>query len=362
MNAKEALSLARARLLLDHPFFGVLALRLELCESPSTPTLAVNGKTISYNPDFILSLSDQLQVSAIGHEVMHCVLNHFSRVGQRNSAKWNKACDYAINPLLKEAGMQLGPGWLYNQAYLDMTAEQIYTLLPDEDEDDGGGDALCEIQPAGADAIQAEALAAEWKIATIQAAKVGSRGTVPGQVKQMLKEAVSPPIPWESELAMYMTERSKHDYSWRRPNPFFVDVAYIPSLDGVAMGEVVIAIDTSGSVVHILNKFGAVMRDIVNSVRPRRVVVIYCDADVNHVDFFDRGQELVLEAHGGGGTDFRPPFKYVQEQNIQPACFLYLTDMYGAFPGEPPPYPVLWCATTEIQGPFGQTIKIDAGG
>jgi predicted metal-dependent peptidase len=361
MNAKEALSLARARLLLDHPFFGVLALRLELCENPSIPTLAVDGKSIFYNPDFVLGLSDRLQVSAIGHEVMHCVLNHVGRVGQRNPIKWNRACDYAINPLLKEAGMQLGSGWLYDQAYLGMTAEQIYTMLPDEN-GDGDGEALCEIRQAGADAAQIEALAAEWKVATIQAAKVGDRGTVPGQIKKMLEDAVSPPIPWESELAMYMTERSKHDYSWRRPNPFYADVAYIPSLDGVAMGEVVIAIDTSGSVVHILNQFGAVMRDIINSVRPRRVVVVYCDAAVNHVDFFDRGQELVLEAHGGGGTDFRPPFEYVQEQNIQPACFLYLTDMYGAFPAEPPPYPVLWCSTTEIDGPFGQTIKISVEG
>ena len=76
------------------------------------------------------------------------------------------------------------------------------------------------------------------------------------------------------------------------------------------------------------------------------------------VDVFDRGQALSFEAVGGGGTDFRPVFDYIKNNSINPACMLYLTDMYGSFPQEAPQYPVLWCATSDIRGPFGDTLRI----
>lgn len=77
------LSIARSRLLLDHPFFGVLALRLQFVEDTSIPTLAVDGKSIFYNPQFVDDLSDELCRSAIAHEVMHPVLDHMTRRGGR---------------------------------------------------------------------------------------------------------------------------------------------------------------------------------------------------------------------------------------------------------------------------------------
>lgn len=357
MTAQEALSVARARLLLNNPFFGVLALRLNLQEDNTIKTLAVDGRTVFYNPSYVLGLEPKYQLAALAHEVMHCVLGHMGRVAGRNPAKWNRACDYAENPMLREAGFQLHPNWLYDQSFVGLSADEIYMLLPDEPED---GEAQCEIRSGSKD--DADELATEWKLATIQAAKIAEQGVgqgkIPNQLRKMVQEALAPEIPWEEQLAAYMTERSKDDYSWRRPNPFYIDVAYIPSMDGVSMGEVVIVLDTSGSVVHIIDQFGAVVRDVINSVRPRRVVVIYCDAKVNRVDTFDQGEEPQFEAVGGGGTDFRPPFEYVEEQGLQPACFLYLTDMYGTFPNEPPPYPVLWCATTDIEGPFGETLHI----
>ena len=150
MNQEIAtkLSIARSRMLLDHPFFGVLALRLQLIEDESIPTLATDGNRIIYNPQFIDQLSVELCSSAIAHEVMHCVLEHISRRIAREPRRWNQACDFAANPILKDAGLPLGAGWLYNPGYVGKSAEEIYTMLP---EDDGGDDPLCDIQqPQGA--------------------------------------------------------------------------------------------------------------------------------------------------------------------------------------------------------------------
>ena len=63
----DQLTRARTALVLDQPFVGMLALRLKLVENNNIPTLAVDGKQIIYNADFVADLSPSLTKSAIGH-------------------------------------------------------------------------------------------------------------------------------------------------------------------------------------------------------------------------------------------------------------------------------------------------------
>ena len=357
MTPLQKLSVARSRLLLDHPFFGVLALRMQLVEDPSARTLAVDGRNIYFNPEFVANLDENLCISAMAHEVMHPALDHLFRRGGRDPHKWNAACDYAANLILQDAGLPISPNWLCNAAYRDMSAEQIYDALPDGDDQPQD-----EIRPLGqgAESESQEDLDLEWKLATVQAAKVAQgRGSLPAAIKKLLQDTLTPPIPWKDVLAAFMTERIKDDYSWRRPNAYYAHTGvYLPVMDGIGMGEVVIALDTSGSVASVIDEFGSTVKDILSATAPLRVHVVYCDAAVNQVVTFDRGQEVTFEAVGGGGTDFRPVFDYVAENNIRPACLLYLTDMYGSFPEEAPEYPTLWCATTGVPAPFGDTVRI----
>ena len=356
--ALEAITFARSQLLLDHPFFGVLALRLELIERSDIATLGTDGRHMVYNPEFFLALPDALKISAVAHEVMHCVMQHNMRRGLRDPRKWNVACDFTINPILKEAGMQLGSTWLHDEKYIGKSADEIYAMLPDS----SVFEAQDEVMDAGGGAEEADSvLAAEWKVATLQAAKIAQAkiGTIHGTLAKFLEGALAPVVPWKDVLASFMTERVKDDYSWRRPNPYFIQQGiFMPTMDGVGMGALVIVVDSSGSTWSVIDEFGAAVRDVVNSVRPERVHVIYADMEVNRVDVFQRGDEISLKMVGGGGTDFRPAFDYIEKHSIQPACMLYLTDMYGAFPANAPDYPVLWCTTTPIQGPFGSSIQI----
>ena len=354
-SALTKLSVARSRLLLDHPFFGVLALRLCLKEDTSIPTLDTNGADIIYSPDFVNDLSMELCISAIAHEVMHCILGHISRRAAREPKRWNAACDFVANLILKDANMRLGDGWLCDPQYAGMSADEVYAILPED-----CGEAQDEILPAGTGIQGEEQAALEWKLATIQAAKAAqSRGQLPQSVQKILDDVLTPNIPWKDVLATFMTERVKDDYSWRRPNPLYISSGvYLPVMDGVGMGEVVIGLDTSGSVLDVIDEFGSTVKDICAAASPQRVHVVYCDSHVNRVDVFERGQALSFSAVGGGGTDFRPVFDYVKNNSINPACLLYLTDMYGSFPDEPPAYPTLWCATSDVRGPFGDTLRI----
>lgn len=359
-EAAEKLTLARSRLIMDQTFFGVLALRLIPEERLDLPykTLGVDGRKLFYDPEWILEQPIDMCITGVAHEVMHCALTHMLRREGRDPHKWNAAADYAINLILADAGFTPIPGWLLDRKYEGMSADEIYLDLPDS------AAGFCMIYDGNADGNDvsdgAGTLEMDWSIATVQAAEAARTiGKLPGGLARLLKDITAPPIPWKDVLATFMTERVKDDYSWRRSNPFYSRSGFmLPIMDGVGMGEVVIALDTSGSVQSVLDEFGSTVRSILDATRPSRVHVIYCDAEVNRVDVFERGQSVNFETVGGGGTAFEPVFEYVENAGIQPACLLYLTDMYGSFPPSAPAYPVLWCATSETTGPFGQTIRI----
>ena len=122
----------------------------------------------------------------------------------------------------------------------------------------------------------------------------------------------------------------------------------------------VIGVDTSGSINQgLIEMFAAEIRAIVEMVKPECVHVVYCDATVHRVDEFLPDDPITINAIGGGGTDFGPVFKWVEEQSIQPACLVYLTDMWGYFPPNPPDYPTLWATMTEgYKAPFGEIVPI----
>lgn len=357
-EAAKKLTIARTKLLLSNGFFGMLALRLQLVEDTSIRTLAVDGRNIFYNPEFVMGLSLDLTCSAVAHEVMHCVFEHMSRRGDRSPKKWNYAGDYAINQILQDAGFEIGKGWLIHPNYKDMTADEIYSMLPDDPE--GNDDSLCDIMPG--ETGSQDTVAAEWKIAAVQAATaMKNSGTLPGSLRRFVDEITETKVDWRAQLQRFVSTTAQDDYAWNRPNRKFLGMGmYMPSLYSEAMGPIAIAIDTSGSIDNeTLQTFGAEIRAIVGAVRPSEIHVIYCDAEVNHVDTFSPNDHMEFIPHGGGGTDFRPPFAYLEEHGIQPHAFVYLTDMYGPFP-EDPGFPTIWCSTSGVEGPFGETVHIEA--
>jgi predicted metal-dependent peptidase len=360
MNQTIADKLVRARtdLLIDQPFFGALALRLRLIEDMGTQTMSTNGTHIKYNPDFVASLSIGLTRAIVAHEVVHCMLDHVGRCGPRHPRKWNQAIDYVTNELLTKAGFNFEGTGLLDSKYDGMTADQVYDLLPDSEEGDGNDPMdVCE----DGDPNTVEVNATDWKIATVQAANAAAaQGKLPDHLKRFIDELLAPKIDWRERLRRFVTQISRDDYSWTRPNRRMLSQGmYLPSLYSHHMGTMVVAIDTSGSIdQHTLTAFGSEISAIHKTARPAELVVIYCDADVNHVDRFGPNDELHFDMHGGGGTDFRPPFAWVSKESIQPACMAYLTDGYGSFPTSAD-FPVMWVCTTNVVAPFGETVPIE---
>lgn len=361
ISAAKQMTKARANLLMEHPFFGSLALRLTVVEDTSIETANCDGHTLRYNPTFVDGLDASETKGLIAHEVMHPALGHTTRRGSRNPKKWNKACDYAENPILIAAGLTLPKGALINTAYTG-SAEQIYSLLPDDDDsnegDDPGGSGGVADSPTGTDIAHEEA---EWKMAVTQAAHIAKQaGNLPDYLKRLVEEILEPVISWRNVLRRFMTERIPDDFSWSRGNRrFLAQGIYLPSrVDIEHMSVVVITIDTSGSIgQQELDEFAAEVTAIVADTRPTKTIVIYCDAKIAHIDEFGPNDELVFALHGGGGTDFRPPFTWLDEQQITPKAFIYLTDGYGPFPDRAPEFPVLWCINNkDVKPPHGEYV------
>ena len=131
---------ARTALLLDHPFFGSLLYRLKDRESHAVKTMATDGVSLLWNPEFVETLTAATLAGTLAHEVMHPALRHHLRRSRREPKRWNIACDYAINPLLVDAGLKLPEGVLLESRFRGMSAEQIYNLLESEEESDPNGD------------------------------------------------------------------------------------------------------------------------------------------------------------------------------------------------------------------------------
>lgn len=372
MNAEalKKLTKARAAMIMDQPFFGSLALRLLLVEDNNIKTLAVDGKHVFYNADFIKSLSHELTKSAMAHEVGHCIYDHLSRRGARDPQKWNMAGDFVINDMLKQSGFEIGEDWLYHPSYAGKTSDEIYNILPDmpPSPNNGAGAAggsLCDIQPGSPDPATQNQQAQDWKIATIQAATNAKQyGMLPGSMQRFIDEMSKPRIDWKERLRHFVSELSKDDYDWTRPNKRLLEYDIVlPTLYNETAGAMALIIDDSGSINdQILSAFSAEIRSIINDVAPSMTHLIYCDSHIPQNGRYDiaKGEELPkFKVHGGGGTDFNPPFRDIDKRKLEPKCLVYLTDGYGPFPPEPPDYPVLWVMTTDVVAPWGETVPLD---
>lgn len=371
-DPKTLFTKARAQLVLKHPFFATLALRLtpvEQAGDPEKSTFWTDGSIIGYNPEYIKTLSNKEIQGVICHEVMHCALSHMTRRKNRDIKKWGYACDFAINPIIIDAELTLPKGGLYDKELAGKSAEEIYTLLPELPPMPSDFVSCGEFDSSVEKKTKSEIIAQEegWKVALAQATQQAKMmGKLPAGIERLVDDFLDPKIDWREQLKRFVDSTARNDYSWARPNRRYIHKnIYLPSLHSQQLGHVVSTVDTSGSInQRELEEFSGELRFILEEYGAE-CTVIYCDSQVAKVEHFNPGDYFRMEAKGGGGTDFIPPFEYVDENGISPVAFLYFTDGFcNSFPKEPP-YPVLWIKSTDgysrhsnFKPPFGEVLEL----
>lgn len=366
-DVPQRLSQARTTLVMKHPFFGMLALNMPFMVDPnlSPPTASTNGKEVRYHPDFCAKLCDQELLFVVAHEVMHPVLDHVLRRNGRDPKAWNIACDIVVNYLLIEENIGRMPDTGVYDAMLFKQgggiAEKIYDLMEKWNDSRRNGDALDHCADAPGDASERAIVAAEMRTLLVQAASVAKqRGALSANIKRFVEEALTPVVDWRDVLRRFVVRARTDERSFARPNRRFHSLGLImPSVTGEEMGDLVVAVDCSGSIGRKeLDSFGAEITAIHHDTRPKNIHVVYFDSRVCHHDQFDQSETPKLQPHGGGGTAFSPIFRFIAKQEIAPVACVVLTDLCCSDFGDAPDYPVLWVTNDQTRAPWGEVVKM----
>lgn len=401
------LAAARTRLIMERPFLGSLVMHLPLTAAPEwCKTTATDAKAFYFNPAFIDKLSLAQTQFVLAHEAMHCAMGHDHRRNGRIKRRWDVACEHAVNLVLIEDGMKPPlHGILADQNYLTLSAEEIYPMIPDDtpeesfdehlfDSDTGsspdenqrqdnpeagesggqgreGQSEAEEREGSGGQASQKpdplsqaerEELSEQWKNRLTAAAQAARQaGKLSQSMMRWVDDLLAPSLPWRALLARFFVVNQRDDYSWRRPSRREGD-ALLPRLSSEGL-DVVAAIDTSGSIGDAeLREFVTELDALKGQVRAR-VTLLACDnriaADAPwEFEPWDTMQ-LPSGLEGGGGTDFRPVFDWVETENRSPNLLVYFTDAAGDFPRLPPGYPVVWLVKGKGTVPWGERVQLN---
>ncbi len=372
-DAKIRLARARARLVLDRPFLGALALRLPLVEGGDwCRTTATDAINFYYNPDYMDRLTGEEIQSALCHEALHCALLHLHRKGRRARGRWDVACDYAVNGLLVAEDMILPQGALHEPKFADLTAEEIYPCL-DEMEDKRTQDlhmyrdSPTRDVPLGGppplDSAKREAMASTWRARVASALEATRRaGRSSESFERHFSAQSTPRLPWRQLLARHAGALARDDYSYQRASTRREGPAIYPSLRGREI-DLVAALDVSGSISESeIAEFVGEVNAIKGTLRAR-ITLLSCDQDLSPEapKTFEPWEtlEMPTRVSGGGGTSFRPVFEWVGRQDRAPDLLLYFTDAQGRYPDSEPRYPVLWLVKGRARVPWGERVQLN---
>ena len=389
---REKLITARVGLLLRASFFGNLATRLKLVNADEwCPTAATDGRNFYYNSRFIEMRKPKEVEFWFGHEVLHCVYDHFGRRGDRDPQLWNIADDYCVNADLKKH--RVGEfittvPCLYESKYEGKSAEEVYDdlyenaekidigslidKLLDEhmdgdgdgesgDEDGGdkkGGKGRPKLSQAEKDQIKDEIKEA---VLAAAAASDGA-GNLPAGVKRIIQDMTAPKMNWRELLRMQLESTIKSDFTWMRASRrgWHMD-AIMPGMKNDELIDIAISIDASGSMRDsMLKDFLSEVQGIMDSFPAYRLHIITFDTQVyNPRQYNSDNLDNICdyEVQGGGGTDFDCVFEYFKENDIQPKRHIMFTDGYpnGSWGDEQYCDTVfIMHGTTSIVPPFGQ--------
>jgi predicted metal-dependent peptidase len=213
-------------------------------------------------------------------------------------------------------------------------------------------------KPSAADITDLES---QQRVAAIQAQALAKKaGHGSNGIDRMIDSLKKAQVDWHEQLRRWMLQTAKSDYTWAKPNRRFASQGItLPALAGRGMGEMAVIVDMSYSVLPWVKEFVSEVAGIREDLRPDALHLIYCTDKVEGVDTFGREEDFAPRPRGVGGTDLRAGFRWLEDQGIEPACLVVLTDLETAFDAHEPGYPVLWASTDEKStAPWGETIYL----
>lgn len=406
------LMLARMTILTRNGFFGLLLMHMKFALDDKIETAATDGARIYFDPIFLDSISDSELVFILMHEIMHIVLKHTLREGDRENLRFNIACDIVVNSNILEAAemdpksitlekygesMHLAPDGIEGFIY---TAEEVYEMLSSSEgsscsitkgknrpgERSSRSDSSAEAGTSGVaggfsddhskwGSITEEAFDALWDNRIRNAyeaskARNSGKGTgnIPKGIERAIKKMFESKTDWRVLLNDFVQEEVV-DYSFMPPDRRFSDSPFmLPDFneEEVVVKNILFMIDTSGSMTDddIAQAYFEIKGAIDQFNGNLEGWLGFFDAKVvPPTRFVDENEFKVIRPEGGGGTSFKAVFKYIRDEmgNEEIANIIILTDGYAPFPEESAALgiPVLWMINNdEVKPPWGKVAVI----
>jgi len=202
----------------------------------------------------------------------------------------------------------------------------------------------------------------QWKSRLAAAAQAARQaGKLSQSMMRLVDNLLAPQLPWRALLARYMMNAARDDYSFQRTSRREGE-ALMPRLYSQSV-KVIVALDTSGSVTRDeLQEFLTEIDALKAQVRAD-ITLHACDDKLDaagpwHYAMWE-AMQLPAEISGGGGTDFRPLFDWIEREHLSPDLLVYFTDAEGQFPAREPSFPVAWLVKGKAPTPFGDRIQLN---
>ena len=353
MNEETRLKKAHVALM-KHPetalYSGVILMGENSIIEENT-TAYTDGRNKKYSREFVSKLTDQELRGLIMHENLHVAFKHIPRFKKEFKAEpmlVNASADYVVNDIimnLKDKSFcSLPSGGLYDAKYHNWSVREIYNDLKKQQEEDKKSgksitkyDTLDEHDFESAEGMSEEDVKElEGKIdralreGGILAGRMGSK------LPRSIEDLLTPKVNWRDVLKEFISSsmRGADEYTWRRFNKrLMVNDLYMPSLENETVGELVVAIDTSGSIGSAeITEFASELVSICDVVTPSQVRVLWWDTEVHGEQIFTPSNyahiKELLKPQGGGGTEVSCVSRYINEKKIQAEATIVFTDGY----------------------------------
>lgn len=404
----KILELIQNELYVDFRYLDVAVSALTLTPNDSLRSTATDGISFFFPPEQILRVfrSNPLFLNrAVLHSVFHCIFRcifrHLWIRGSRDPDLWNLSCDIAVEWIIdsfKKKSVKRALSGIRTNIYNDfrqykipITAANIYRyLLPDvADNPDRLNQLMIEFftddhrfwpkkpstSPSAAKAGQS------WdKISRRMEQELNLRGDdsasgidamktqiKEGKSRRSYKDFLRKFTVLKEELHCDYDEFDLNYYSYGlRLYKNMPLIEPLESREVTKISEFVIVIDTSYStngplVQKFLEETFQIIQERDSFFHKSQIRIIQCDNQV-HSDTIIKEQRDIpkllhnFELIGGGGTDFRPAFSYINKllengefQNLKGV--LYFTDGKGIYPAKRPPYETAFLFLGEEEHP-----------
>ena len=387
----EIMQALQSQLYLSFRFLGPALAALPARISDAVSGIGTDGSVMLVEPRRTLRVYKENPVLIHRdylHQLLHCLLRHPFLRGKREPELWNLACDIAVENILDSMGdpcVRRAVGWMRHRVYDDlrknvpiMAAGSIYKALTET-----------EISPEMWYKLNREFRMDDHRFWP----KMGPQNQAASQAEQQWQK-LSRQVQTQMQKShndageggealatqVQAANRSRRTYKdflrsfavlreelHADPDSFDLNLySYGLSLYGnmpliepqesrevVKVEQLAIVIDTSLScsgqlVKSFLQETYGLLRQSESFFGRTHIRVLQCDDGVRSDQKITCQRDLENYMHnfkiiGGGGTDFRPAFRYVQELKTRGELprlkgLLYFTDGLGKFPAKAPPY------------------------